>query len=113
MLPAANSYDIVLDSPLGKLGVQLLDTVISRLDYLGNRAVLKPATTAPGKQITRQLGSYFHNPHCRFSLPFELRGTDFQLRVWNALTQIRPGKTLTYGELAARLDSGARAVGNA
>lgn len=113
MLPAANSYDIVLDSPLGKLGVQLQDAVIIRLDYLGNRAVLKPATTAPGKQISRQLGSYFHNPQSRFSLPFELRGTDFQLRVWNALTQIRPGKTFTYGELAARLDSGARAVGNA
>jgi len=113
MLPAATSYDIVLDSPLGKLGVQLQDAVITRLDYLGNRAVLKPATTLPGKQLTRQLGSYFNNPHYRFSLPFELRGTDFQLRVWNALTQIRPGKTLTYGKLAARLDSGARAVGNA
>ena len=100
MLPAANSYDIVLDSPLGRLGVQLQDAVIIRLDYLGNRAVLKPATTAPGKQITRQLGSYFHNPQSRFSLPFELRGTDFQLRVWQALTQIPAGKTLAYGQLA-------------
>ena len=53
MLPAATSYDIVLDSPLGKLGVQLQDAVIIRLDYLGNRAVLKSATTAPGKQIAR------------------------------------------------------------
>ncbi len=62
MLPAATSYDIVLDSPLGKLGVQLQDAVITRLDYLGNRAVLKPATTLPGKQLTRQLGSYFEQP---------------------------------------------------
>ena len=113
MLPAANSYDIVLDSPLGKLGVQLQDAVITRLDYLGHRALLKPAKTLPGKQISTQLGNYFTNPQSRFSLPFEFQGTDFQLRVWNALTQISPGKTLTYGGLAERLGSGARAVGNA
>jgi methylated-DNA-[protein]-cysteine S-methyltransferase len=91
----------------------LQDAVIVRLDCLGNRAQLKPATTSSGKQIARQLGNYFNNPQSRFSLPFELLGTDFQMRVWNALTQIPPGKTLTYGELAARLGSGARAVGNA
>ena len=32
---------------------------------------------------------------------------------WQALTRIPAGRTLAYGELAARLDSGARAVGNA
>jgi len=42
-----------------------------------------------------------------------LQGTAFQRRVWEALTRIPAGQTLTYGELAARLDSGARAVGNA
>jgi methylated-DNA-[protein]-cysteine S-methyltransferase len=106
-------YDCVLDSPLGKLGVRLQDDRITRLDYLGNRAALKPAATALGRQITRQLATYFANPQQRFTLPVELHGTDFQLRVWNALTRIPPGKTLTYGELAEKLDSGARAVGNA
>jgi methylated-DNA-[protein]-cysteine S-methyltransferase len=113
MSPTANTYDIVLDSPLGKLGVQLQDDKITRLDYLGNRAALTPATTPLGRQITSQLANYFAKPQCRFTLPFKLHGTDFQLRVWQALTQIPSGKTLTYGELADRLGSGARAVGNA
>jgi len=113
MLPAENTYDIVLDSPLGKLGARLQDERITRLDYLGNRAALLPAMTAPGRRVVAQLARYFADPQSRFSLPFELHGTDFQQRVWRALTQISPGKTLTYGELAARLGSGARAVGNA
>jgi len=113
MLPAANTYDIVLDSPLGHLGIRLQDDSIARLDYLGNRAALKPATTPLGRQLAAQLAQYFANPRQRFTVPVELHGTDFQLRVWNALTRIPPGKTLTYGELAAKLDSGARAVGNA
>ena len=113
MMSVDNAYDIVLDSPLGRLGARLQDERITRLDYLGNTAGLKPAATSLGRQLAAQLAQYFANPQHHFSLPFELHGTDFQRRVWRALTQIPPGKTLTYGELAGKLDSGARAVGNA
>ena len=113
MSPAGNTYDIVLASPLGKLGVRLHNGCIIRLDYLGNRARLKPATSQPGRPVAVQLARYFADPQQRFSLSFDLHGTPFQQRVWHALTRIPPGKTLTYGELAGRLGSGARAVGNA
>ena len=113
MTSQEKTYDIVLASPLGKLGVRLQDGDIIRLDYLGNRAALTAATTPLGRQISAQLERYFANPESRFTLPFKLHGTDFQQRVWQALTQIPAGKTLTYGQLADRLGSGARAVGNA
>ena len=113
MPPSENTHDFILDSPVGKLGVQLQDDHIIRLDYLGNQATLKPAVTALGRQVAAQLANYFANPKFRFTVPFQLHGTDFQRRVWQALTRIPAGKTLTYGELAERLGSGARAVGNA
>lgn len=45
----------------------------------------------------------------------EPSGTDFQRAVWAALSGIRPGDVLTYGELARRLGrpGAARAVGQA
>ncbi len=46
-------------------------------------------------------------------LPLAPTGTPFQQRVWRALREIAPGQRLTYGELAARLGTSARAVGNA
>jgi AraC family transcriptional regulator of adaptative response/methylated-DNA-[protein]-cysteine methyltransferase len=48
-------------------------------------------------------------------LPLDLRGTAFQHRVWQALRRIRPGSTLSYGELARRLGvpGSARAVAGA
>ena len=48
-----------------------------------------------------------------FRLPLETGGTDFQRRVWNALQRIPAGKVLSYGELARKLKTGPRAVGNA
>jgi AraC family transcriptional regulator of adaptative response/methylated-DNA-[protein]-cysteine methyltransferase len=47
--------------------------------------------------------------------PLDLGGTAFQRLVWQALTEIPPGATVTYGELAARLGrpTAARAVARA
>lgn len=48
-------------------------------------------------------------------LALHVRGTNFQLRVWNALLQIPSAATTTYGELASTIGSpgAARAVGSA
>jgi methylated-DNA-[protein]-cysteine S-methyltransferase len=47
------------------------------------------------------------------TLAVDTGGTPFQQRVWQLLRQIPPGRTASYGELAARLGSpgAARAVG--
>lgn len=49
------------------------------------------------------------------SLPLDLRGTAFQLRVWKALQEIPAGETRTYSQLAAELGNPAatRAVARA
>jgi AraC family transcriptional regulator, regulatory protein of adaptative response / methylated-DNA-[protein]-cysteine methyltransferase len=48
-------------------------------------------------------------------LPLAVCGTNFQVQVWRALLELKPGATVTYSALARRLgiDKGARAVGNA
>ena len=47
--------------------------------------------------------------------PLAPRGTDFQLRVWEALRALRPGEVTTYGAIARAIGrpSAARAVGRA
>lgn len=56
---------------------------------------------------------YFSHTEQGFSFPIRLQGSEFQQRVWRALQQIPAGSVLSYGELAAKLNSSARAVGNA
>ncbi len=54
-------------------------------------------------------------PALGLTLPLDIRGTAFQLRVWKALRQIPPGTTASYVEVAARIGQpkAARAVANA
>lgn len=48
-------------------------------------------------------------------IPLDLRGTPFQRAVWTALREIPPGRTQTYGQVAARIGrpGAARAVARA
>lgn len=113
MTLSLHEYSLVLDSPLGRLGILLAGEAVCRLDYLPGSAPLKPADSRFGQRVTRELNGFFADPAFRFSLPVELAGTPFQLRVWSALQSIPPAGTRTYGQLAEQLGSGPRAVGNA
>jgi len=65
------------------------------------------------KNVLKQLQKYAASPKFTFDLPVSPKGTEFQLRVWSALQEIPSGQVRTYGELAKKLGSSARAVGNA
>lgn len=42
-------------------------------------------------------------PASGLDLPLDMRGTEFQRRVWQALRAIPPGTTATYAEIASRI----------
>lgn len=69
----------------------------------------------PAQIAARQLAEYFAGSRREFDLPLAFEGTDFQKRVWSALCDIPYGTTISYAELARRVDSprGVRAVGQA
>lgn len=62
-----------------------------------------------------QLEAYFDMRLQQFDLPLEPHGTEFQRRVWDSLRQIAFGETISYAELARRVDKpkAVRAVGAA
>jgi methylated-DNA-[protein]-cysteine S-methyltransferase len=70
---------------------------------------------APNRDAVAQLTEYFAGKRRRFELPLDLRGTPFQLAVWEALLRIPYGNTCTYAELARAVGRPAavRAVGAA
>jgi methylated-DNA-[protein]-cysteine S-methyltransferase len=65
--------------------------------------------------VRDQLDAYFAGDLREFDLPLAPAGTAWQRAVWDALSEVPYGTTLSYGELAARLGrpSASRAVGAA
>lgn len=105
-------YSAVLPAPTFSLGIRCDDDEITEIVYLEPREELKPRGLL-AQEAVRQLRAYLNDPRFVFSLPLAPAGTAFQRRVWQGIAAIPAGKTLTYGELAAAIHSGPRAVGNA
>ena len=67
------------------------------------------------RKAIEQLSEDFAGQRKVFELPLSLRGTDFQLRDWNALLEIPYGETRSYKDIAEAVGCprGFRAVGMA
>ena len=78
------------------------------------RASIERADKALAEWVRRAVAA-IDTPGTDPDLPLDIRGTAFQLRVWNALTQLAAGKTVSYGELARSIQAptSTRAVANA
>lgn len=107
------AYAAVLATPFAMLGVVTENDAVSRIDFLPLETPQQAPLNAPAQTFARELQAYLQDAEKRFTLPQLKKGTSFQQRVWQALTRIPPGQTVSYGELAQQLGSAPRAVGQA
>ena len=101
---------LTIPSPLGPLTLTSTGGALTALDWRdapadGADAVLEAAA--------QQLTDYFAGRRTSFDLPMRPAVTAFQQRVWELMTRIPYGETLTYGAMARELGSAPRAVGGA
>lgn len=78
-------------------------------------AEMVPGSTPLIEEIGKQVAEYFGGQRTAFSIPLDLRGTPFEMSVWNILLDIPFGKTRSYGSIARELGKpgASRAVGRA
>lgn len=70
---------------------------------------------AENQQVIKELGEYFAGKRRDFTCKLDMRGTNFQTRVWKALGDIPYGQTCAYEDIAKAVgsDKSCRAVGQA
>lgn len=113
------NYDAVIPFVLANvesanlsLAITTTDRGLVGIDYVHDIPSQEP-TDNISKEVVHQLECYFENPQWHFDLPLDLTGTQFQQRLWGALSDVPAGTTDTYGQLANLLSSGAQAIGQA
>ena len=111
-------YYTTFESPVGPLFLAGDSDALQSLSFeSSSRAVFPPSdwkqNTAVFQEVMRQLQAYFGGELREFQLPLAMAGTEFQLRVWNALRLIPYGETISYAQLAVRVGNSkaTRAVG--
>ena len=107
-----------LETPIGKLLVASSFRGICRIGFPSEAASDQAAwfhrhfSVVPEESVEgflaramEQLNQYFEGQEKAFDVPLDLRGTPFQIRVWQKLLEIPYGATVSYGGVA-------RAIGN-
>jgi methylated-DNA-[protein]-cysteine S-methyltransferase len=107
------TYDAVIAAPFGRLGIRTGDDRLLDIDFVSARVRLQAPAGAFARRVCRELRAYFADSRHAWKLPLGFEGSDHQRRVWRALARIPAGEVRSYGEIAKRLRSSARAVGGA
>lgn len=106
--PAEAPYRLAIDTPAGRLTIEAGAEALTGLTWR------RPRPDRPSPLLQRaaaQLRAYFAGTLQRFDLPLAPDGTEHERAVWAELCRIPYGETITYGELARRTGTVARAVG--
>lgn len=118
--PSATSpFSRVTASPIGRLQIDSDGNAITALTIESAGRLPADGTSVASCSIldlaARQLAEYFSGERRTFELPITLRGTPFQLSVWNELSSLGFGQYTSYGELGELVGrpSAGRAVGGA
>lgn len=104
-----------VDSPIGPLLLAGSDGRLRMLGFSSGPKALEPradweSRDAPFIAAKQQLREYFDGRRRTFDLLLEPSGTDFQVRVWNALLAIPYGETRSYRDIAAATGNARAAI---
>lgn len=106
-------------SPLGLLQIKATDTALLEILFVDEPDLSDKELPEVPNDITQltalQLQEYFNGNRQDFDIPLAPAGTEFQQKVWQALTKIPFGKTTSYSAIANDLSNplSVRAVGMA
>lgn len=100
-----------VSSPIGFFDAIYSDEGLRRLSFLGRNR----SKHQNDPKLQKSINSFFSSKGLKSLPPIDLKGTDFQLLVWDALCSIPRGKTLSYLAIAKKigLPNASRAVGTA
>ena len=102
-----------VDTPIGTIWLARDEHGLRTVAFTGTRGAHSADILLLG--AAEQLLAYFDRELEQFELPLSPGGTDFQRRVWDAVSAIPYGETTSYSALAASIGSprACRAVGAA
>ena len=102
------------ESPIGRIEISGDEKGISSVEFFEDRKN-DSKNTGHLKNCLKQLDEYFSGKRKSFSLKLNLKGTEFQKKIWKGLLKIPFGETVSYLDVAKEIgnEKAVRAVGNA
>jgi methylated-DNA-[protein]-cysteine S-methyltransferase len=108
-------YVKYVESPIGIIEIAGTSDAITDLNFVDIKQKADLPSNAVIDEAAGQLREYFNGDRKEFIIPLDLKGTEFQRKVWQTLLMVGYGKKVTYRYLAETVGNpkAVRAVGAA
>ena len=108
-------YYITYNAPFGTLYVGEENSSLVFISLSKPQIPISFNPTPCLNKAVSQLNEYFNSKRTSFDLPLNLKGTKFQIKVWQALLSIPYAQTVSYQDIALKIGNpkAVRAVGAA
>lgn len=101
-------------TPIGDLGFLYTPTHLLKIDFAPEHSKAADFNDPFWQRIVHEVHAYFLDPTHLIDLPYNTQdATPFCNSVWTEMKKIPMGQTRTYGELAEKVKTSPRAIGNA
>lgn len=106
---------LIFSSLIGNIMIVEQDNKIIQIKIIDEEVTLVNNINNILIKTKLELEEYFCGKRVDFDIPIKLKGSDFQIEVWNELLKIPYGEVRTYGEIAKLIGNpnASRAVGMA
>jgi methylated-DNA-[protein]-cysteine S-methyltransferase len=103
-----------MPSPVGRVAIYARENKVVFIS-MGAKGARERGKSPVLTKAVRQLGDYFSGRRKELEFEIEVTGTDFQLAVWDQISQLGFGETATYADIASAIGNpnAVRAVGGA
>lgn len=109
-----SDFSTILDSNIGPIQLTASDKGLTGLIFDAKSDTGLTGNNHPIlNEARKQLDEYFQGKLKEFNMPLDMSGTEFQMKVWNAVTKIGYGSTASYQDIANAIanSKSVRAVG--
>ena len=99
-------YSKYLKTDFGIISIEADDEAVTSIRFIQNGKLpdANAQTNILIDNCVRQLNEYFEGIRRNFNFPYKLSGSDFQKEVWAEIEKVPYGKTISYKELAERIN---------
>lgn len=108
-------YSYTYNTQIGNITIVATNDYITNLYINYNNIKAIQEETKLIKQTFNEIKEYLNKERKYFSIPIQVKGTDFQKKVWQELLKISYGETRSYKDIAININNSkaCRAVGTA
>lgn len=111
-----NLSTISYNCPIGLLELEANDNNLQKISFLKEDSSIFSSKTTDNiilKETITQLNEYFAGTRTKFNIPLEPQGTEFQNKIWQAMSSVPYAATISYKDLAtlAKRPKASRAAG--